>query len=171
MFLAVFPRERHSSVPRSIHWRRSRTHVQHACSPGCNYDLNEKPDVLPLQWAYQQRGGCSVPLSSATVLQLILAAAIRLISKQAGNWLQWNIQMIRLFTKRILILEFQALTTHDNMTCHDKHPPSLPPSLRSSFPACRLCDIHVLFLHFWFIYVSHTAEYQLICDFITTDAH
>lgn len=44
--------------------------------------------------------------------------------------------MIRLFTKRILILEFQALTTHDDMTCHYKYhlSVSLPPSLSHLTP-------------------------------------
>lgn len=46
--------------------------------------------------------------------------------------------MIRLFTKRILILEFQALTTHDDMTCHYKCHLSraLPPSLLPHPPLC-----------------------------------
>lgn len=74
---------------------------------------------------------CSSLLAQTLILSamqgwsLFWQAAIRLISKQAGNWPQWNIQMIRLFTKRTLTLEFQALTIHDNVTCHYKRHLSL----------------------------------------------
>ena len=47
--------------------------------------------------------------------------------------------MIRLFTKRTLILEFQALTTHDDPTCHYNHLSVCFPSLspQSPFALCK----------------------------------
>lgn len=67
--------------------------------------------------------------------------------------------MIRLFTKRMLILEFQALTTHDDMTCHYKYYLFLflclpllyliPPLHTSALQGC-LCIMHVLSLQLCF---------------------